>query len=261
MKKLLKILIIPLLHLIRRIIEVIRRIIEVISFHAIPSTPKLSVDKKNSVYKYYTEDEIRDSYNHFKKYFHDIFFDLRINLRNYAIKKALSNHKSGFYYIEFGVLKGISINQFSEILKDITIYGFDSFEGLKEDWKGGYVGKWHKSWDLNKQPPQLNNNCVPIIGWIQDTLPKFISERKDLKINFVHIDTDTYPTARFILQQIKPYLVDGAIIIFDELYNFPGWRVGEYKALTESFKEEEYEYLAFAMEGESVVIQYKKIVK
>jgi len=79
-----------------------------------------------------------------------------------------------------------------------------------------------------------------------------------LKINFVHIDTDTYPTTKFLLQKIKPYLTNNAILIFDELYNFPGWSVGEYKALIEVFEEEEYAFLAFSINAPQVVIQYKK---
>ena len=54
-------------------------------------------------------------------------------------------------------------------------------------------------------------------------------------------------------------MINGAIIIFDELYDFPGWSVGEYKALIEVFKEEEYKFLAFAAKTGQAVIQYKKI--
>ena len=111
---------------------------------------------------------------------------------------------------------------------------------------------------LNKKIPRLNKNCVPIVGWVQDTLPKFISENKNAKINFVNMDMDTYPTTKFVLKNIKPYLVDGAIIIFDELYNFPGWKISEYKALTEEFNENEYKFLAFSTDGQQAVIQYKK---
>tara|TARA_B100000686_G_scaffold143724_1_gene151259 strand:+ start:761 stop:1519 length:759 start_codon:yes stop_codon:yes gene_type:complete len=243
MKRLLKILILPILHLIRRIIFVIIN-------HAIP-------DSHSTAFKYYKEDELRSSYNHFKKYFHDTIFLNQNKLRTYAINKAISNHKSSYYYIEFGVHTGYSSNLFSEILKDIKIYCFDSFEGLREDYLGTGLSKG--MFNLNKKVPKLNDNCVPVIGWIQDTLPEFISENKDLKINFVHIDTDTYQTGIFILQQIKPYLINDSIIIFDQLFNFPGWSVGEYKALIEVFREEEYKFLAFAKDrSTSAVIKYKK---
>jgi len=98
-----------------------------------------------------------------------------------------------------------------------------------------------------------------VVGLVQDTLPKFISENKKLQVNFLHMDLDTYPSTKFVLNKIKPYLVDGAIILFDELYNITGWKVGEYKALTEVFNENEYNYLAFSKQKYNVAIKYKKI--
>ena len=69
------------------------------------------------------------------------------------------------------------------------------------------------------------------------------------------MDLDTYDSSKFVLEKIKPYLIKNCIIVFDELYNYPGWDVGEYKALTEVFDEKEYKYLAFADEGTSCVIR------
>ena len=132
------------------------------------------------------------------------------------------------------------------------IYGFDSFEGLKEDWVGTSVTKG--TFDLKKEIPKLENNVVPIAGWIQDTLPPFLKE-KNPKINFVHMDVDTYESSKFILEKIKPHLVKGAIILFDELYNFEGWDVGEYKALTEVFNENEYKFISFSTDTAQAAIK------
>ena len=41
----------------------------------------------------------------------------------------------------------------------------------------------------------------------------------------------------------------------DELYNYAGWDVNEYKALQETFDESEYKYRAFEGVGCQVVIQ------
>ena len=49
-----------------------------------------------------------------------------------------NDNNSDNLYIEFGVFSGTSINYFSKNLKK-KIYGFDSFEGLKEDWVGTTV--------------------------------------------------------------------------------------------------------------------------
>ncbi len=132
------------------------------------------------------------------------------------------------------------------------IYGFDSFEGLKEDWLGTTVIKG--TFDLKKKIPKLNSNVVPISGWIQDTLPGFIEEKKP-RINFVHMDVDTYETTKFVLERIKPHLIKGAIILFDELYNFEGWDVGEYKALTEVFDKEEYKFISFSTDTSQAAIK------
>ena len=80
-------------------------------------------------------------------------------------------------------------------------------------------------------------------------------KNENKKIHFVHMDLDTYESSKFVLQQIKKYLAKNSIIIFDELYNYSGWKVGEFKALTEVFDENEYKYLCFSIDQEQVVIQ------
>ena len=69
------------------------------------------------------------------------------------------------------------------------------------------------------------------------------------------MDVDTYETTKFILESIKPNLIKGSIILFDELYNFEGWDVGEYKALREVFNDNEYKFLSFATDSAQVVIK------
>ena len=51
------------------------------------------------------------------------------------------------------------------------------------------------------------------------------------------------------------YLDKNAIILFDQLYNFVGWRNGEYKALQETFDENEYKFRAFTINAQQAVIQ------
>ena len=69
------------------------------------------------------------------------------------------------------------------------------------------------------------------------------------------MDVDTYESSKFILEKIKPNLVKGAIILFDELYNFEGWDVGEYKALTEVFREDEYKFVSFSIDTSQAAIK------
>ena len=78
--------------------------------------------------------------------------------------------------------------------------------------------------------PKLNKNVIPIVGFVEDTLDQFLNEHSP-KINFVHLDMDLYKPTKFTLEKIKPYLVNGAIILFDEIYNFPNWEYGDIKPL------------------------------
>tara|TARA_B100000941_G_scaffold286898_1_gene261180 strand:- start:1161 stop:1916 length:756 start_codon:yes stop_codon:yes gene_type:complete len=210
-------------------------------------------------YQRFCEDEMEDSYQNFKKYFYTSLIMKQKYLKPWVIKRSLENDQDpNNFYLEFGVHLGRSIKVFSEFLKnknngkDRLIYGFDNFTGLKEDWHGT-SGALHL--DEKEKLPKVNRNVILIKGWIQDTLEKFLSENNVSRISFINIDVDTYETTKYILPLIKPYLFSGSIIIFDEIYNFPGWKVGEYKALIEEFKDEEYKFIAFSDDGKQAAIE------
>ena len=197
----------------------------------------------------------KECYEHFKEIFKTtVLFREPWEIRAYAIENSISNDKQKeLFFLEFGVYKGASANFFSKYVK--KLYAFDSFEGLREDWLGSW-GKGKGDFNLNKQIPKLNSNIEPIVGFVQDTLDDFLKKHNP-KINFVHLDMDTYPSTKYTLERLKPFLNKDAIIIFDELYNYPGWKGGEYKALKEVFKDDEYIFKAFNLSGAQVVIQIK----
>jgi len=214
--------------------------------------------REKKAFDYFREEEIKSSYKYFKKFFKNSIFLSKDKIKVYAIKKSIEKHKANFSYLEFGVYRGKSINLFAKILKKrkSKIYGFDSFEGLNEDWVGTRMTKNFFSND--GKIPKVEKNCFIVKGKVQNTLNEFLKKKKNIKINFLHMDLDTYPSTKFVLQKIKKYLVNDAVILFDELYNMEGWKVGEFKALTEVFKKKEYKYLAFSSDREQVVIQFKK---
>ena len=156
--------------------------------------------------------------------------------------------------MEFGVFQGKSINFFAKKLGNKKIYGFDSFEGLNEDWEGSEYPKGY--FDLKGKTPKVEKNVILVKGRVQDTLKKFLEENNS-KVSFIHLDLDTYKSTKFVLETLKKSLVKGSIILFDELYNFSGWDVGEYKALQEAFDEKEYKFLAFSKNGSQVTIEIK----
>ena len=199
----------------------------------------------------YVEEEIKKCYETLKPYFKKSIFLKNEDYHKFIIERAKENDKfNKKFYLEFGVWTGTTINLFSKHVN--TIYGFDSFEGLREDWLGHGLQKGY--FNLNGKLPKLNKNIIPVVGWVQDTLAPFLEKNKP-EINFVHLDMDTYETTKFILTKIKPYLVKNCIIAFDELYNFPGWEVGEYKALKETFNDNEYRYVCFCLNGQQTAIK------
>jgi hypothetical protein len=214
-----------------------------------------TVPQESSIDSLIKDNTTKENYEFFKEIFKSTILYRDIDsIRKYAIQNSLSNDKQKeLFYLEFGVFKGESTNFFSNYVK--KIYAFDSFEGLREDWLGSW-GKGKGDFNLNKKIPKLNSNIEPIVGFVQDTLDNFL-KKNNPKINFVHLDMDTYPSTKYALERLKPFLSEDAIIIFDEFYNYPGWENGEYKALKEVFKDEEYIYKAFNTFDRQAVIQIK----
>jgi hypothetical protein len=225
-------------------------------------------------YDYYKEDEVKSSYEYFKKYFlSSVFFlnttEMRREIINKAIQSSLDVNiadrfgetKQEEFFLEFGVYNGLSTNIFAKQLKleNKKLFAFDSFEGLLED-QIGHIDNYKGKFNRFKKIPKLQSNVFPVVGWIQDTLPFFLKEKVNerFKIRFLHVDVDTYQTTKYILENLKKYLVKDSIILFDELYNMPGWSVGEYKALIETFSEDEYSFIGFSAYGEQVAIKINK---
>jgi hypothetical protein len=234
----------------KKIIKFILIKISRVIFWIIPN--EFHPPRSSKIKKKLNEELINETVNHFKEHIKkSIIFTNGLKIREYAIKTSLLNDKNQeYYYLEFGVWKGNSSNFFSTFLN--KLYCFDSFEGLKENWVG--TSEIVGTMSLDKKIPKLNTNVEPIVGWVEDTLDDFLKKHNP-KINFVHLDMDTYSPTRFTLEKIKPYLVKNSIIIFDELYNYHGWREGEFKALKEVFNENEFKYEAFNLNSKQCVIQ------
>lgn len=204
--------------------------------------------QQKSGYERHTEYKKKLSYHHFKKYFDGaVFFDNTNLQRQFSINKSKSFkiEKAPPFFLEFGVFNGESINFFSNFVK--KIYGFDSFLGLNEDWKSGYLNHVEGIYGTDSNLPKVKNNVFLIQGKAQDTLDEFLKNNKP-NIVFIHFDVDTYETTKFILQRVKPYLSQETIFLFDEFYDFSGWDVGEYKAFKEEIEMDSnfnFEYLGF----------------
>ena len=148
-----------------------------------------------------------------------------------------------------------------------TIFGFDNFSGLTEDWTGMDRNNGHvvrkKYFDLDGKPPSVDDNVKFVIGDIETTLKQFLEEQSGQPVAFIHIDTDTYYPCRLILEQCKPLLEEGSVILFDQLLGYPGYRYHEYAALHEILDRSDYEFIGFGIAQErsnlvKAAIRYSK---
>lgn len=169
-------------------------------------------------------------------------FDHRSELHAHALSKM---PKRGLV-CEFGVFRGASVNAMADALVVLgdtrTIYGFDSFLGLGEDWAGHFARAGE--FNLDNQLPKVQPNVELVAGWIKDSLPGFLNAHPE-PFALVHIDTDTYTPCKQILTLAADRFVAGSIIIFDELLAYPGWQNHEYRALIECVSKP-YEFIAFS---------------
>ena len=126
--------------------------------------------------------------------------------------------------LEFGVYNGHTINYISK-KTNLTVYGFDSFEGLPEFWS---VSHPQSMFDLSGTIPKFDDQRImPMKGWFQNTVANFVSAYTLDKQLIVHFDADLYSSTLYILMQIDT-LKKKYIGIFDEfrgdearaLYNY-----------------------------------------
>jgi hypothetical protein len=130
-------------------------------------------------------------------------------------------------FLEFGVATGRTIRAIAQEHAG-PVFGFDSFEGLPEDWYEGY-GKGHFATDTL---PSVPSNVQLVKGWFRDTLPDFLKEHPE-PVSFVNIDCDLYSSTRDVLSLLYDRFQPGTVIQFDEYFNYPGWRNHEYRAFQE----------------------------
>ncbi len=157
---------------------------------------------------------------------------------------------------EFGVWTGKSVDFLAAFLPDRTVFGFDSFQGLQEDWAGYVLTKG--SFDLKGVLPKVRNNVNLIQGWFDETLPTFLRQHHE-PIAFMHIDCDTFQAAKTVLELLNPSIVKGTVILFDEYFGYHGWQLHEFKAFQEFVQGNRitYEYLGFSVASVSVRISHR----
>jgi tetratricopeptide (TPR) repeat protein len=168
-----------------------------------------------------------------------------------VLAHAMKNVSTDGLFLEFGVRFGTSI-RFLASLTGNQFHGFDSFEGIPEDWGHEQKGKYSTYGKL----PSVPTNVSLHTGWFSDTLPGFLKTNKG-NVAFANIDSDLYSSAKDILESVGPRIQSGTILVFDEYINYPTWRDDEFKAFQEYVSETgtKYEYLAFGPFSKQAVVQ------
>ena len=128
-------------------------------------------------------------------------------------------------FYEFGVWRGLSFQYLIKTFK--KGYGFDTFEGLPEDWHKEIKG----TYSANGVIPKINGGTF-IKGKFEDTLPTFFAESRPLA-SIINFDADLYSSTLCALNYSKQVMDKDTILIFDEFIINNNWEDDEYKALNE----------------------------
>jgi hypothetical protein len=144
----------------------------------------------------------------------------RLKLYDHVIKKEGLAAKP-IHYFEFGVASGASFAWWINANQDpgSLFFGFDTFEGLPEDWH------FFKKGDMGFDVPLSQDQRGRFIkGLFQDTLYDFLENYRNIRdakaTRVIHLDADLYSSTLFALTMLAPYLQNGDILFFDE-FNVP----------------------------------------
>ena len=151
-------------------------------------------------------------------------FGTAVRLLNFALDACPKRGQ----VLEFGVYHGRSIKQIAQRTQR-PVHGFDSFQGLPEDWK---PGEGAGAYSTDGRLPSVPENVSLHRGWFVDSVAPFLRDTGQ-KVAFAHIDCDLYSSTRTVLDAIDNYLVPGSVLLFDDLLGYPGHADHELRALRE----------------------------
>lgn len=167
----------------------------------------------------------------------------RYALLDYALARALKAHPQGLV-CEFGVAGGKTLTFLAKRAPG-DVHGFDSFEGLPEDWTG--AGERAGRFSRKAKPPRVPANARLHVGWFDATVPRFLEAHAG-PAALVHLDADLYSSTKTALSLLRERIGPGTVLVFDEYLNYPGWRAHEHKAFQEFVGETglRYRYIGFS---------------
>src|SRR4030095_8332544 len=115
-----------------------------------------------------------------------------------TLEHALELAPQGGMALEFGVFEGRSLAVIAEARKGRDVYGFDSFEGLPEDYRP-HVRQG--AFALDRLPRVEGAELVA--GWVEGRLAGFLDAHPG-PVDFLHVDGDLYSSAVTVLSLVGP---------------------------------------------------------
>ncbi|MDX3657939.1 class I SAM-dependent methyltransferase [Streptomyces sp. ID05-26A] len=172
-----------------------------------------------------------------------------------TLEFALTQAPEDGMALEFGVYTGGTLKIIANAREGSGVYGFDSFEGLPENWRNGFPAGTFTMDGLPDVP-----GAELVAGWFDETLPKFLADHEG-SVTFLHVDCDLYSSTKTVLDLVGPRLVEGSIIVFDEYFNYPQWQEHEHKAWLEHVAAHgvEFDYLGYTYDHEQVIVKVIKV--
>lgn len=152
---------------------------------------------------------------------------------------------------EFGVYTGETLRRIAA--RRPGAYGFDSFQGLPQDWRGAY----RKGAFAVDDAPSVEN-AVLQVGWFEDTIEPFLASTPG-PAAFLHLDADLYTSTATVLEAFEDRIRAGTVLVFDEYFNYPGWQEHEHRAFREYVDRtgHDFEYLAYNSRGQQVAVRIR----
>lgn len=152
--------------------------------------------------------------------------------------------------VECGVYFGRSLDVLARNTA-LPVHGFDSFQGLAEDWLDQPAGSYSTGGAL----PGVGPGVTLHPGWFEDTLPGFAREYRDKRIALLHIDCDTYPATKTVLEHLGPLTDPDTVFVFDDLTGIAQWRDHECRALLEFAADRSMTVISAALVGREVALR------
>ncbi len=142
-------------------------------------------------------------------------FDTREKMYGHLNHAFFNDGRLAVDYLEFGVFRGDSLHSWCKLNTnpETRFFGFDSFEGLPEDWT---ADRPKCSFTTSGKTPDISDPRVQfVVGCFQHSLPGFLHSYEPNNRLLIHIDSDLYSSSLYCLTTMNHLMPPGTLVIFE----------------------------------------------